>query len=72
MLGGHGGCHCKRLTFISLLIVINQKDYYFDSAIAWLSVKGGNKQRSGQSKNTLHLGGLRNLIKKSETRVDCP
>lgn len=37
---GMGECHCKRLTFISLPIVINQKDYYFDYAIAWLSVKG--------------------------------
>lgn len=72
MLSGHGGCHCKRLTFISLLIVINQKDYCFDYAIAWLSIKRGNKQRSGQSKNTLDLRGLINLIKKSETRVDCP
>ena len=57
---------------MSLLIVINQKDYYFDHAIAWLSVKGGNKQRGGQSKIMLNLGGLRNLIKKFETRVDCP
>lgn len=33
---------------------------------------GGDKQLSGQSQNTLDLGGFINLIKKSETRVDCP